>query len=156
MAKGRRLMHTALFETQMKQNLKSTPSSRNQTNVFFSALIFITLWQFLPEFAFPFLQSMAFLCWIAPDNATANFMSSGLGGMGFMNLSFDWSSISTAYNLFTTPWWTQVIIFVGFVVNCWMLVPAAKWGNLGSYNHGLMSNRLLRGTPLFKNNPLEA
>jgi hypothetical protein len=119
--------------------------------VFFSALIFITLWQFLPEFVFPFLQSMAFLCWVAPENTVANFIGSGSGGMGFMNLSFDWSTIGTTYNLFLTPWWTQVIIFVAFVANCWILIPAAKWGNLGSYNHGLMTNRLLRGNCFLRN-----
>ena len=119
--------------------------------VFFSTLAFVTLWQFLPEFAFPMLGSLAFLCWVAPKNATANFIGSGAGGMGFMNLSLDWSNLSTTYNLFLTPWWTQVIIFAAFVVNCWILIPAAKWGNLSSYHHGLMSNRLLTCKPLLKN-----
>lgn len=34
--------------------------------IFFSVLGGITLWQFLPEFAFPMLGSLAFLCWVAP------------------------------------------------------------------------------------------
>jgi len=93
---------------------------------------------------------MAFLCWVAPHNAVANFIGSGAGGMGFMNLSFDWSAISNTYNLFLTPWWTQVIVFVAFVINCWILIPAAKWGNLGSYKHGLMVNRLLTSKPACK------
>lgn len=118
--------------------------------VFFCTLAFITLWQFLPEYAFPMLGSMAFLCWVAPKNAVANFIGSGLGGMGFMNLSFDWSNICKTYNLFLTPWWTQVVIFTAFVVHCWIPIPAAKFGNLGSYKHGLMSNRLLRGRLLFQ------
>lgn len=113
--------------------------------VFFFSLAFITLWQFLPEYAFPMLQSLAFLCWVAPENPIANFIGSGAGGMGFMNLSFDWSTMSRSYNLFLTPWWTQVVIFTAFVTSCWILLPAAKWGSLGSYEYGLMSNRLLRG-----------
>jgi hypothetical protein len=148
LAKFSRLSQTALFETQKKQNQNPTPTSKKQMRVFFSALCFITLWQFLPEYVFPMLGSLAFLCWVAPQNATVNFIGSGLGGMGFMNLSFDWSSISVVYSsstLFLTPWWTQVVVFVGFAFNCWILIPAAKWGNLGSYEHGLMSNRLLRG-----------
>jgi hypothetical protein len=134
-----------LFETQKKQNLRPTPVSRKQMTVFFSVLGFVILWQFLPEFIFPMLGSLAFLCWVAPNNAAANFIGSGLGGMGFMNLSLDWSNIGQNYNLFLTPWWTQVIIFIGFVVNCWILLPAAKWGSLGEYKYGLMSNRLLTG-----------
>ena len=42
--------------------------------IFFAVLGGVTLWQFLPEFAFPFLGSLAFLCWVAPENATANFI----------------------------------------------------------------------------------
>lgn len=145
-----RLQQTALFETQKKQNLNPTPSSRKQMRVFFCTLVFITLWQFLPEYAFPMLGSMAFLCWVAPKNVVANFIGSGLGGMGFMNLSFDWSNISKNYNLFLTPWWTQVVIFAAFIIHCWILIPAAKFGNLGSYKHGLMSNRLLRGSSAFQ------
>lgn len=118
--------------------------------VFFGVLAGITLWQFLPEFVFPMLGSLAFLCWVAPKNKVANFMGSGLGGMGFLNLTLDWSSIASLSNsnsLFVTPWWTQVIIFLAFVVNCWILLPAAKWGSLGSWKLELMSNRLFMGMP---------
>jgi hypothetical protein len=40
------------------------------------------------------------------------------------------------------PFWTTVILTVAFVFNSWILLPAAKWGNLGSYKHALMSNRI--------------
>ncbi|KAG9237072.1 OPT oligopeptide transporter protein-domain-containing protein [Amylocarpus encephaloides] len=139
------LCQTTLFETQKKQ--RETPSrvSRKQMKVFFGVLIGITLWQFLPEYIFPMLGSLAFLCWVAPRNPVANFVGSGFGGMGFLNLSLDWSNLSNLSNsnsLFVTPWWTQVIIFLAFVVNCWILLPAAKWGNLGSWKPHLMSNRV--------------
>ncbi|EPE33490.1 hypothetical protein GLAREA_06503 [Glarea lozoyensis ATCC 20868] len=140
------LCQTALFETQKKQRESPSPVSRRQMIVFWLVLIGITLWQFLPEYLFPFLQSLSFLCWVAPKNEVANFIGGGQGGMGFLNLSLDWSNIS-AFNdmgsLFLTPWWTQVIVFLGFVINCWILLPLAKWGGLnGGWNHHLMSNRL--------------
>jgi hypothetical protein len=120
--------------------------------IFFWVLAAVTLWQFLPEFVFPFLGSLAFLCWVAPHNATANFIGSGFGGMGILNLSLDWSNISSLSNsgsLFLTPWWTQVIIFLAFVFNCWVLIPASKWGGLGgSTSQHLMSNRLFTSTYL--------
>ncbi|THV44939.1 hypothetical protein BGAL_0554g00060 [Botrytis galanthina] len=139
------LCQTALFETQKKQRQHPSRVSKKQMRVFFGVLAGITLWQFLPEFVFPMLGSLAFLCWVAPKNKVANFMGSGLGGMGFLNLTLDWSSIASLSNsnsLFVTPWWTQVIIFLAFVVNCWILLPAAKWGSLGSWKLELMSNRL--------------
>jgi OPT family oligopeptide transporter len=136
------LCQTALFETQKKQRDQPTAESRKQTRVFWYVLLAVILWQFLPEYAFPMLGSMAFLCWVAPNNATANFVGAGFGGMGFLNFSLDWSNIANLYNLFLTPWWTQVILFAAFVLNCWILLPWAKFGNLGQWHESLMSNRI--------------
>jgi hypothetical protein len=136
------LCQTALFETQKQQRQHPTASSRHQTKVFFLVLLGVTLWQFLPEFVFPMLGSLAFLCWVAPNNSVANFVGAGFGGMGFLNLSLDWSSLSALYNLFLTPWWTQVLIFAGYACSCWILIPAAKYGGLGEWHHNLMSNRI--------------
>ncbi|KAL2070302.1 hypothetical protein VTL71DRAFT_13328 [Oculimacula yallundae] len=140
------LCQTALFETQKKQREHPSPTSRKQMITFWAVLLGITLWQFLPEFVFPMLGSLALLCWVAPRNATANFIGAGFGGMGFLNLSLDWSNVSSLGNngsLFLTPFWTQVLIFLAFAFNCWVLIPAAKWGSLGSYKHGLMNNHVL-------------
>ena len=139
------LCQTALFETQNRDNRAPTPTARRQMRVFWGALLGVTLWQFLPEYAFPMLGSMAFLCWVAPRNPVANFVGSGLGGMGFLNLSFDWANISNfnaGVPLFLSPWWSQVVLFCSFVLSCWVLLPAAKWGSLGGdYKHCLMTNR---------------
>lgn len=141
------LCQTALFETQKKQLQSPTRLAKKQMRIFWGVLLAVTLWQFLPEYAFPMVSSLAFLCWVAPRNATANFLGSGLGGMGFLNLSFDWANISN-YNagvpLFLSPWWSQVVLFSSFVFCCWILLPAAKFGGLGYYHHGLMTNRALR------------
>ncbi|KAF4126212.1 oligopeptide transporter [Geosmithia morbida] len=140
------LCQTALFETQKQQRENPTALSRKQTRVFFIVLIAVILWQFLPEYVFPMLGSLAFLCWVAPHNSVANFVGAGYGGMGFLNLSLDWSSLSSFYNLFLTPWWTQVVMFSGYALACWVLLPAAKYGGLGEWNLQLMSNR-----PFLKN-----
>jgi OPT family small oligopeptide transporter len=137
------LMQTTLFETFRKQDSNS-PLAKRQMHIFFLCLIGMTLWQFLPEYIFPMTSSLAFLCWVAPKNPVANFIGSGLGGMGFLNLSLDWSNINwNGTSILITPFWTQTVLFLAFVFNCWILIPAAKWGNLGSYKHGLMSNSLL-------------
>lgn len=137
------LMQTSLFETFRKAKAESR-TAQKQKYVFFGVLVFTTFWQFLPEYVFPFVSSLSFLCWVAPHNAVANFIGAGIGGMGFLNLSLDWSNISnTAFtNPMITPFWTSVVIFVGYVFNCWILLPAAKWGNLGDWNFQLMSNRV--------------
>lgn len=144
-----RVCQTALFETQKKQREEPTRLSRKQMRVFFLVLLGVTLWQFLPEFVWPMLGSLAFLCWVAPHNPVANFLGAGFGGASMLNLSLDWSSISTNINLFLTPWWTQVIIFAAYVLSCWILLPAAKYGGLGKWDKNLMSNRLYLGRCCF-------
>ena len=137
------LMQTTLFETFRKQNRQSR-LARRQMLIFFTCLGGMTLWQFLPEYVFPMTSSLAFLCWVAPKNPVANFIGSGLGGMGFLNLSLDWSNINwNGSSILITPYWTQVVLFLAFVLNCWVLLPAVQWGKLGTYKHGLMSNSLL-------------
>ncbi|OTB08953.1 hypothetical protein M426DRAFT_316244 [Hypoxylon sp. CI-4A] len=138
------LCQTALFETQSRQNKNPTKTARKQMRVFWWVLLGITLWQFLPEYVFPMTSSLAFLCWVAPHNPVANFIGSGLGGMGFLNFSFDWANISNyqaGVPLFLSPWYSQVVLFASFVMSCWVLLPAAKWGALGGYRHCLMTNR---------------
>jgi OPT family oligopeptide transporter len=137
------LMQTSLFETFRKSD-ENSRSAKKQKYVFLAVLVGVILWEFLPEYVFPFLSSLSFLCWVASRNATANFIGAGIGGMGFLNLSLDWANVSntTFSNPMIAPFWTSVVIFVAFVFNCWILLPAAKWGNLGDWKFHLMSNRL--------------
>lgn len=137
------LMQTAVFETLNKSVADSWVAKRQKT-VFFGTFAFIIFWQFLPEYVFPMLSSLSFLCWVAPRNPIANFIGGGIGGMGFLNLTLDWANISnqTFISPMVVPFWTTVVLTVAFVFNCWVLIPAAKWGNLGSWKHSLMSNRI--------------
>ncbi|KAK6460334.1 oligopeptide transporter protein [Scheffersomyces coipomensis] len=136
------LMQTTLFQTQSKSDADSKLGSK-QMKVFFIALIGMAIWEFFPEYIFPMVSSLAFLCWVAPKNQTANFVGSGLGGMGFLNFTLDWSNITSAIML--SPYWIQVIQFIAFVIGAWVLIPAAKWGNLTEFKYGLMSNSLFMG-----------
>jgi len=132
------LMQTALFKSQSKTG------NTGVMRVFVIALSAMTLWQFLPEYLFPMTSSLAVLCWIAPYNETANFIGSGLGGMGVLNFSLDWSNITSTVML--SPYWTIVIQFLGFAASCWVLVPFFKWYKGGIWSLGIMSNHLLTST----------
>ncbi|KAJ4291842.1 OPT super [Kalmusia sp. IMI 367209] len=121
------LMQTAVFET-LHKSVKDSWVARKQKYVFFGAFVFMTLWQFLPEYAFPMLSSLSFLCWVAPRNAVANFIGAGIGGMGFLNLSLDWANISNQMLIspMIVPFWTTLS---GAISGEWK-------------NDQLMSNRL--------------
>lgn len=132
------LMQTALLQSQAKADISR--SGRLQMKVFFISASALCAWQIFPEYLFPMTSSVAVLCYLAPTNHAANFLGSGLGGMGMLNLSFDWANITSLVMLY--PYWVQVIQFVGFIIGAWILIPLAKWTSLFSFKYGLMSNRL--------------
>mgnify|MGYP001577579807 CR=1 FL=1 len=88
---------------------------------------------------------------------TVNFLGGGRGGIGLLNITLDWSNITST--IITYPYSVQVIVFVGFVitVSCdhcgphgifdfrarqtWILIPVAYFGKLwGSPLYNIMSN----------------
>lgn len=132
----------AKADTAEPQETPRSSSGASQMRVFFLCAAALCMWQMLPEYFFPMTLSVALLCYAAPTSHTANFIGSGLGGMGLLNLSFDWANVTSHVMLY--PYWVQVIQFVAFVLGAWVLIPVAKWSPLFSYKHGLMSNRLFR------------
>ncbi|KAF9572651.1 hypothetical protein BGW38_008503, partial [Lunasporangiospora selenospora] len=114
---------SALYQTALYRTLHSDDKgvTSKQLRVFWIILAGVFFWSFLPEYAFPFTSSLAILCWFAPRNDTIKFISSGFGGMGFLNFTLNWSNVTSS--IMVSPWWTQVIGFVAFVVSVWILVP---------------------------------
>ncbi|KAF8148789.1 OPT oligopeptide transporter protein-domain-containing protein [Mycena galopus ATCC 62051] len=98
---------------------------KKQMRVFWLGILIFFLWEFLPEYIFPFTSSLAFLCWVT-DNPTANFLGSGLGGAGLLNITLDWSNITSTFVYY--PYWSQVNIFAAFVLGAWILVPIGAIG----------------------------
>ncbi|KAF8853899.1 putative plant-like oligopeptide transporter [Acephala macrosclerotiorum] len=101
------------------------------------------LWQFLPEYLFPFVASLAPLYWFASRNHTVNFLGAGRGGIGLLNITLDWSNITST--VITYPYSVQVTVFVGFVITVSLgpcdLPTETKFGNLwGSPTYNIMSN----------------
>lgn len=82
--------------------------------VFYILLLATFAWQFLPEFLFPMVAALAPLCWFAPDNHKVNFLGAGSKGIGLLNITLDWSNITST--VITYPYSVQVVIFVGFVI----------------------------------------
>lgn len=90
------------------------PPLTNTLQIFYIILGLTFTWQFLPEFMFPMVASLAPLCWFAPNNHTLNFLGAGARGVGLLNFTLDWSNITSI--VITFPYSVQVVIFVGFVI----------------------------------------
>ncbi|KAJ7153240.1 OPT oligopeptide transporter [Mycena filopes] len=113
--------------------------AHRQIKGFWCICIAVFVWQFFPEYIFPMTAALAPICWIGGHNNAANFIGSGMGGMAVFNLTLNVSNITSS--IITQPFFVHVILFAGFVITMWILVPVAHFGNLwGSPTYSVMSN----------------
>ncbi|CAG8387696.1 unnamed protein product [Penicillium salamii] len=137
------LQQVALYRSMDGRTKGDQQRARDQMKMFWIVVLGTFIWQFLPEFLFPFVASLAPLCWFASRNHNVNFIGAGRGGMGLLNITLDWSNITST--VITYPYSVQVIIFVTFVMTCWILIPIAYFGKLwGSPTYDIMSNQVFQ------------
>ncbi|KAL2836880.1 OPT oligopeptide transporter protein-domain-containing protein [Aspergillus pseudoustus] len=137
------LQQVTLYRSMDAQNTSQKERARQQMKGFWILLFGTFVWQFLPEYLFPFVASLAPLCWFASRSHTVNFIGAGRGGMGLLNITLNWSNITST--VVTYPYHVQVIVFVTFVLTCWVLIPIAYFGNLwGSPTYPIMSNQVFQ------------
>ncbi|CAG8158002.1 unnamed protein product [Penicillium olsonii] len=137
------LQQVALYRSMEGKSKSDHKRAREQMKVFWILVLGTFVWQFLPEYLFPFVASLAPLCWFASRNHNVNFIGAGRGGMGLLNITLDWSNITST--VITYPYSVQVIIFVTFVMTCWILIPIAYFGKLwGSPTYDIMSNQVFQ------------
>ncbi|KAI9593425.1 oligopeptide transporter 4-like protein [Syncephalis fuscata] len=98
---------------------------------FLIATVIGALYYFLPGYFFPILSSISILSLIAPKSQVMNQIGSGTTGLGVLSFSLDWNNI-VAYlgSPLVTPFWASCNLFVGFVVICWIILPAAYYTNV--------------------------
>ncbi|KAI1315018.1 hypothetical protein EDD11_001403 [Mortierella claussenii] len=123
------LVQVALFNTLHKEeDLK--PGQWSRFKFFLVATLAMFLYQWIPGFIFPVLSSIAWICWIKPDNLVLSQIT-GAGGLGFGAISLDWNNIvSFLGSPLIVPWWAQVNIAIGFFLIAWVMVPIAYYTNL--------------------------
>ncbi|KAH8921400.1 OPT superfamily oligopeptide transporter [Atractiella rhizophila] len=117
------LQQVSVFKAMRLSAESGSNTAKKQMRVFWWSILAVFLYQTLPEYAAPFLSSLAFLCWVT-KNPTAQFLSSGLGGAGILNITLDWSNIGSTFIYY--PYWALVNIFVASVIGAWILYPVGK------------------------------
>ncbi|KAL2698715.1 hypothetical protein AAEP93_010103 [Penicillium crustosum] len=73
------LQQVTLYRSMDAKNRPDQTRAREQVKVFWILLLATFVWQFLPEYLFPFVASLAPLCWFASRNHTVNFIGAGRG-----------------------------------------------------------------------------
>ncbi|KAG0084104.1 hypothetical protein BGZ92_010190 [Podila epicladia] len=123
------LVQVALFNTLHEdENLQVGQWSRFK--FFLVATCCMFLYQWIPGFLFPVISSIAWICWIKPDNLVLSQLT-GANGLGFGAISLDWNNIVAFLGSpLIIPWWAQVNIGIGFFLIAWVMVPIAYYTNL--------------------------
>ncbi|CAG8481538.1 13434_t:CDS:10 [Dentiscutata heterogama] len=117
-------------------NTLHNSETKYKIRFFYIAFISMFIWQFVPEYIFPWLSGAAILCLIAPNNNTIKTLGSVYRGAGILGFSFDWNAIGQVNPLFT-PWWSQVNCYIGIVLAIWVIGPlldAQKFPFLSSHS----------------------
>ncbi|KAG0199496.1 hypothetical protein BGX28_007254 [Mortierella sp. GBA30] len=105
-----------------------------------SAGMFIYYW--LPGFIFPTIGTIAWICWIKPDNIVLAQLT-GSNGLGIGVIGLDWSAVSTYVQPLVTPWFAQLNILVGFIAFAYIIIPLAYYTDLwGSKNFPILTPTL--------------
>ncbi|KAG0029822.1 hypothetical protein BGZ82_007715 [Podila clonocystis] len=86
------------------------------------------LYQLIPQWIFPLLMYVDWICWIQPFNRNFWALFSSAQGGGILSLSFDWTSIQgqTLYY----PLYAQLCTYAGMIFNYWILLPIFWFNNI--------------------------
>ncbi|KAG0199498.1 hypothetical protein BGX28_007256 [Mortierella sp. GBA30] len=118
--------------------------------------MFIYYW--LPGFIFPTIGTIAWICWINPNNVVLSQLT-GSNGLGIGVIALDWAAASAYVAPLVTPWFAQVNILVGFILVTYIIVPLAYYTNLwGSKNFPIVTAVLFKedGSPYNKSAVLDS
>ncbi|KAF9377377.1 hypothetical protein CPC16_011854, partial [Podila verticillata] len=97
------------------------------------------LYYWIPGFIFPTIGTIAWICWINPNNVVLSQIT-GSNGLGVGVIAFDWAAATTYIAPMVTPWFAQVNILIGFILVAWIMVPWAYYTNLwDSKNYPIVS-----------------
>ncbi|KAL6955704.1 OPT superfamily [Sarracenia purpurea var. burkii] len=85
----------------------------------------------VPNYLFPSITALSFVCWIWKDSVTAQQIGSGLHGLGIGSFALDWSTVvGFLGSPLATPGFAIINILVGYVLLVYMVLPISYWTNM--------------------------
>ena len=84
----------------------------------------------VPNYLFPSVTALSFVCWIWKDSVTAQQIGSGLRGLGIGSFALDWSTVAGFLGSpLATPGFAIINIMAGFFIVLYIVIPIAYWTN---------------------------
>ncbi|KAK6924495.1 Oligopeptide transporter, OPT superfamily [Dillenia turbinata] len=124
------LVQVSLFRA-LHDNEGRSKGGLTRNQFFLAAYVCSFAYYLLPGYFFPMLTSFSWICWIFPTSILAHQLGSGLRGLGFGSLAFDWSTIcSYLGSPLASPWFATANVAAGFVFIMYVVTPIAYWLNM--------------------------
>ncbi|KAF9162881.1 hypothetical protein BGX21_001722 [Mortierella sp. AD011] len=138
------LVQVAMFDT-LHQDEDLTPGQWSRYKFFMIVTFGVFVYHWFPEFIFPVMGTVAWVCWINPKSLLLSQLG-GSAGLGLGAITLDWNTV-IAYltSPLVAPWWAQANIMIGFVITAWILVPLTYYTNLwNSQRFPIITSKLYR------------
>ena len=114
------------------------------TRLQFFIVVLVTSFSYyiVPNYLFPSITALSFVCWIWKDSVTAQQIGSGLRGLGIGSFALDWSTVAGFLGSpLATPGFAIINMMAGFFIVLYVLIPIGYWTN--SYEAGQAISYLL-------------
>ncbi|KAK9156365.1 hypothetical protein Sjap_003845 [Stephania japonica] len=102
------------------------------TRLQFFLLVLVTSFSYyiVPNYFFPSITALSFICWIYKDSVTMQQIGSGQLGLGVGSFAFDWAAAASfLQSPLATPGFAIVNVMVGFIIVIYILLPITYWTN---------------------------
>ncbi|KAL5981944.1 hypothetical protein ACLOJK_016011 [Asimina triloba] len=84
----------------------------------------------IPNYFFPYITALSFICWIWKDSVTAQQIGSSRNGLGLGSFTIDYTTVATYLsNPLATPTDTIINTMIGFVMMLYIFTPILYWTN---------------------------
>ncbi|XP_068641580.1 oligopeptide transporter 1-like [Aristolochia californica] len=123
------LVQVSLFRA-LHEEEKRLKGGLTRLQFFLIVLISSFAYYIVPNYLFPSITALSFICWIWKNSVTAQQIGSGISGLGLGSFAVDWSTVAGFLGSpLATPGFAIINVMVGFVIIVYIIIPVAYWTN---------------------------
>ncbi|KAF9438268.1 hypothetical protein BGZ76_008909 [Entomortierella beljakovae] len=139
------LVYSSLFRSLHHVQEREEDSGRMSRMKYYFVISFGSfIYYFFPNYIFPTIGVLSWICWIAPNNVVLAQLT-GSNGLGIGTIALDWGASTLYVQGLVTPWFAQVNILVGFIIVVYIMVPWAYYTDVWqSKTYPILSADLFR------------
>ncbi|WOK95239.1 oligopeptide transporter 5-like [Canna indica] len=125
------LIQVSLFSRALNEEEKRPKGGVSRFQFFLIVLICSFAYYIIPNFFFPAISYLSFICWIWKKSIVAQQIGSGSKGMGVGSIGIDWAVVTSWLGSpMAAPPFVLLNILAGFIMLVYIVMPFAYWFNL--------------------------